>query len=167
PELLDTDNRDGLLENQAFLDLVKFAEEAFAHLSEVRRQIEPVIREPRKLTDRVLGKAISGVAELRTAVEDSPKLVRQVEFLEEVLDAVRAEFELISLYRDRLTAGNLVRFVLHDVGPSLKMTQELLETALLEKCDIPSHAQAFKLVNAVLPRVLGAYMLLRGAPRSG
>ncbi len=166
-ELIDTANREGLLENEAFHQLSEFANEAFTHLAEVRRQIEPVIREPRQLTERVLGKALRGVSKLKAAVEESPKLASQVEFLENVLDAVRAEFELISLYRDRLTAGNLVRFVLHDVGASLRITSELLEAAAAEKCDVPSHAQALRIVNALVPRVLGAYSLLKGAGRSG
>jgi signal transduction histidine kinase len=167
PLLMDTANRDGLLQNEAFGELASFCDEAFDNLAVVRRRIEPIIREPRQLTESVLSQALGSLTKAKKALTESPDLQEELRKIEEVLHAVRDEFELLSLYRDRLTAGNLVRFVLHDVGAGMNVTRSLIDVAMEETCNRESHDKALTVVQDFVPRLIGAYELLRGAARAG
>ena len=87
--------------------------------------------------------------------------------LEKVVDAYQSQTELTALYRDRLASGTLVNVVMHDVGVALKPTGLLVTHARKTKCDNKEHEEILSIIENLIPRVIGAYDLLRGAGRAG
>ncbi len=167
PGLKDTANREGLKNTPAFGQLRRFGKEVFQRVAEVRRILEPVVprgREPRLEDIAAVRESLRAIAEV---LPDEAEVLDHFAFLERVTDAYQAQSELTSLYRDRLTAGNLVDVVMHDVGVALKPTAKLLTSAREEECEIDSHTLMLESMADLVPRILGAYDLLRGAARAG
>ncbi len=167
PGLEDTANRDGLLAGDAFNELVSFSGRAFDFVAEVRRELEPLVSKPRVVNERAVGDALRSAEDLEEHVRDSPEALALIKGIEQLLVAVKDEYDLMSLYRDRLTAGNLVRLIMHDVGVSLQSSSDLIAESAQTPCSEDLHSQTLPIVEDLVPRLLGAYSLLKGSGRSG
>lgn len=167
PELRDTANRDGLIQNDAYGRLVAIAQGAMDLLSEARRVLEPTTRPSKEANAPPVSQALKATQDLKKTVGADAKSAEQLDLIETVLRAAAGDQELLALYRDRLTAGNLLRLVLHDAGASLRPAQSLFRKAAGEGCDVSSHMSALPVMDDLAGRILGGYDLLRGAGRSG
>ena len=166
PRLMDTTNRDGLIRNEAFDQLVEFCQLALDFLAEVRRGLEPRSKAKRKGTSEVR-KGLVAVDELRKQLPSTEATSQQLNLLEDILQSAANDMELLALYRDRLTAGNLLRLIIHDAGASLRGVIPLINRALAAKCSVGSHHKTLEISRDLCGRVLGGYDLMRGSARAG
>ncbi len=167
PDLKDTANREGLQDNMAVRELRTFGQWTFNRVSEVRRMLEPVVSRARAPRVEDVSAVTRSLRELRHLIPEEPEILEHFHFLERVTKAFHDQSEVTSLYRDRLTAGNLVYLVLHDVGASLKRTSPLLASASEADCIIDLHSKVFGILGDLIPRLGAGYDLLRGAGRAG
>jgi len=167
PELQDTAGREGLKETRGKQELVEFGQLIFQKLAEVRKTIEPVMpkgKEPKKADLDAIGRTLR---KLRKQVQKMPELKDDFVLIGEFLRKYRGQAEVTAIYRDRLTSGNLVNLVTHDVGIALKPTISFIDEVRTEKCSSKSHEEAFDSIATLFLRIDGAYELLRGASRPG
>jgi len=167
PDLIDTANREGLIDNAASRELKQFGQWAFQKIAEVRRELEPIV--PKGMEPKIedFDEIKSMIEKLRAALPDKKDMKVELESIEKLVDAYQSQTELTSLYRDRLASGALVNVVMHDIGVSLKPTETLVTNARRLTCDKEEHGDVLRIVEELVPRIIGAYDLLRGAGRVG
>ena len=167
PGLQDTANREGLIDGPATRELKKFGKWVFEKVSEVRRELEPVIARTRERKVDDLNVLKTMIGNLKRTLAERKDMVFDLEQLDKLLEAYQSQTELASLYRDRLTSGALVSVVMHDIGVALKPTRSLVSHALKTKCESKEHDEVLHIVDDLVPRIVSAYDLLRGSGRSG
>jgi len=167
PDLRDTANREGLVENSAYHELRTLGKRLFASLAEYRRIIEPVVRKEHELTFDDMAAVEKIVSKVKLKLAEDPQLSSDFSMVERYISAFEDQMERTALYRDRLTAGNLINHIVHDVGAAAAEASGYVLKVGQEKCDQEKHGTAFQIVADLFPRILSAYEILKGGSRAG
>jgi len=165
--LKDTANREGLMDNPAYRRLRTLAKETFSCLAEYRRLVEPVVRKEHELTLEDTAVARDLLARIKVVLARYPELYDEFMLIERYISSFDDQMERASLYKDRLTAGNLVNHIIHDVGASCNRASGFIVTASELKCNQEKHDTTLEMVADLFPRIVSAYDLLKGGSRAG
>lgn len=172
-ELIDTANREGLQENVAYQELTTFCKALFSFVAEYRREVEPRVPREQTLTQEDEEATKDAIEQVKEAIQSTENLREDTQLsdsvsrIEEYLNLVTFRIEDESLYRDRLTAGNMLNHIIHDVGSACTEAIDYIEVVSSLVCNQDSHKAAFETINDLLPRISSAYGILKGGSLAG
>jgi len=179
--LIDTSNREGLVNNEAFKQLYSLVEAVIDEFIDYRVIVEET-PEDEKLTvedSNAVKTKINNVKKqlkfISKSKDELPKnmtreklqknLERDFDKISDYLYKVDHALDVAALMRDRVTAGNMINHILHYVGAATRISKLYIEQAQKQICEVNSHDIAFTRIMDLLPRVLAAYDVLKGGSR--
>jgi len=178
PNLLDTSNREGLVNNFAYKQLYDLIDKIIDEFTDYRISVEEtpkenkinvsdtqIVKQQIKSFKNQLDLLIKDEKELPKNITHEKiknKLNNNIEKFSKYIDKIDDMLDVEALYRDRITAGNMINNILHYVGSATSSSKEYIELAIDQKCKIESHEIAFKSIMNLLPRIIAAYDILKG-----
>ncbi|OGD60431.1 hypothetical protein A3K78_09135 [Candidatus Bathyarchaeota archaeon RBG_13_52_12] len=178
PYLIDTSNREGLVNNISYKQLYNLLQEVIGEFIKYRLDMEEVQKEDKitlsdtKKVKEQINTVKKQITLLTKREEELPKNITHqiiqkrvnsnIEQVEKYVEKVDEILDVQALYRDKITAGNMINNIFHYVGAATKSSKAFIEIAQEQKCDISSHEVAFNSIMNLLPRIIATYDVLKG-----